>query len=274
MWRARCYSTISSRIERLKEHDMGRRIAAAALAAATCLATAAVAAPPPGQGGAFTFRFGGFFPTGTSDFWEYQETYYTFDHSDLNGLIGGVGYNAPITNYFEFDANADLYWSAVRSADGYYVDEFGYPPLHDSRLRTFPVTVGFRVLPAGRYARRGTEGSHYVRRPVFYFGGGIGMNYWQYEEEGDFVVPDPIFPGDALIVYDRFVDTGLAFQTYAMIGMEFPVAPRWNVTVEVRQSWCEANSGSSFPSTALGPGNPNQLDLGGTSVFVGGSLRF
>jgi len=199
----------------------------------------------------------------------------TWDHhSDLNGLIGGVGYNAAITNYFEFDANADIYWSAVRSADREYVDEFGYPPLHDSRLRTFPLTVGFRVVPAGRYARRGAEGSHYVRRPVFYLGGGVGMTYWQYEEEGDFVFPTPSDPFLVSIYYDRFVDTGLAFQTYAMIGMEFPVAPQWNVTVEVRQSWCEANSGSAYPSTALGPGSPNQLDLGGTSIFVGGALRF
>lgn len=68
---------------------MRRLLAAAAIVAAACLATTADAAPPPGRDGAFNFRFGGFFPTGSSDFWEYQETYYTFDHSDLNGLIGG-----------------------------------------------------------------------------------------------------------------------------------------------------------------------------------------
>ncbi len=254
---------------------MKRLFAAATIAVTACLATAA-AAPPPGKDGAFNFRLGWFLPTGSSDFWDYQENYYTLDHSDLNGLIGGVGYNAAISNYFEFDANADIYSSAVRSADGYYVDDFGYPILHDSRLRTFPLTVGLRVLPAGRYARRGAEGSHYVRRPVFYFGGGIGMSYWQYEEEGDFVFfdPTPSDPDGVGIFYDRYVDTGLAFQLYAMIGMEFPVAPQWNITFEVRQSWSEANLSDAYPSTALGPGSPHQLDLGGTSVFFGGSLRF
>ena len=255
---------------------MRRLFAAATIAAATCLATVAAAAPSPGRDGAFNFRFGGFFPTGSSDFWEYQETYYTFDHSDLNGLIAGVGYNGAINNYLEFDANADFYSSAVGSADGYYVDDYGYSIFHDSRLRVFPLTVGLRVLPAGRFARRGAEANHYVRRPVFYFGGGIGTSYWQYEEEGDFVFPDPtpIDPGGVSIFYDRYVDTGLAFQLYAMIGMEFPVAPAWNVTVEVRQSWSEASLSDAFPSTALGPEYPNQLDLGGTSIFVGGSLRF
>ena len=242
---------------------MRRLISAATIAAAVFLAAAAAAAPPPGRDGAFNFRFGGFFPTGSDDFWTTNEAAFTLDHSDFNGLIGGVGYNAAITNYFEFDANADFYTSTVRSADRYYVDQDGYSILHDSRLTSFPFSAGFRVLPAGRYARRGAEGNHYVRRPAFYLGGGIGMSYWQYEEEGDFVA------SDLSIVYDRFVATGLAFHAYAMIGIEFPVAPEWNITFEVRQSWADANPGGAFTYI-----NPGSLDLGGTSVFLGGSLRF
>lgn len=255
---------------------MRRIVAVAVVAVAVGLAATASAAPPPGREGAFNFRFGGFFPTGNSDYWEYQETYYTFDHSDLNGFTGGVGYNGAITNFLEFDANADFYVSATQSADNGYVDIDGFPILHDSRLATYPLTVGLRVLPAGRFARRGAEGSHYVRRPVFYLGGGVGMSYWQYEEEGDFVFsdPTPTDPEAVSIFYDRVAATGLAFQLYAMIGMEFPVAPQWNITFEVRQSWAEADPNDVFPSTALGPGFPNQLDLGGTSLFVGGSLRF
>jgi len=255
---------------------MRRVFAVAAIALAVGLAAPASAAPPPGAEGAFNFWLGGFFPTGSSDFWDYQETYYTFGHSDLNGFTSGVGYNGAITNYLEFDADASFYVSSTRSADGDFVDIDGFPILHDTRLATYPLTVGLRVIPAGRFARRGADGTHYVRRPVFYFGGGIGMNYWQYEEEGDFVFadPTPTDPEQVSIFYDRAVDSGLAFQWYAMIGMEFPVAPRWNITLEVRQSWAEANLNGLFPSTALGPGSPNQLDLGGTSVLVGGSFRF
>jgi len=255
---------------------MRRLLAVAGIAAATLLAVGPAAASPPGQDGAFNFRFGGFFPTGNSDFWEYQETYYTLDHSDLNGLTGGVGYTASINNYFEFDANADFYAAASRSTDSFFVDQDGFPILHDSRLLSFPLSVDFRVLPAGRYARRGAEGKHYVRRPVPYIGAGIGMDYWQYEEEGDFVFSDPI-PTErdrVSIFYDRRTDSGLAFETHVMLGIEFPVAPEWNITLEVRQSWAEASLSDAFPSTALGPGNPHRLDLGGTSVYLGGSLRF
>jgi hypothetical protein len=76
------------------------------------------------------------------------------------------------------------------------------------------------------------------------------------------------------VFFDRLQDTGLEFEKHAMIGIEFPVSPEWNLTFEVRQSWAEATLNSTFPSLALSPQNPQRLDLGGTSVFFGGSLRF
>ena len=242
---------------------MRRLLAAAAIAAATLLTATPATAAPPGRDGAFNFRLGVFFPAGSDDFWAANEAAFTLDHSDFNGPIGGVGYTASINNYFELDVNADFYASASRSADKFYVDQDGFSIFHDSRLAVFPVSVGFRVLPAGRYARRGAEGKHYVRRPVPYIGAGIGMSYWQYEEEGDFVA------SDLSIVYDRLVDSGLAFGEYVTVGIEFPVAPQWNITLEVRQTWADANPGGAFAGV-----NTGALDLGGTSVFVGGSLRF
>ena len=70
---------------------MRRFLAATTIAAGVFLTASAAAAPPPGRDGAFNFRFGGFFPTGSSDFWATNEAAFTLDHSDFNGLIGGVG---------------------------------------------------------------------------------------------------------------------------------------------------------------------------------------
>ena len=252
---------------------MRRYLPAAATIAAALFSLAAVAAPPD-QGGAFAFRGGGFFPAGSSDFWNEKEDHYTLDHSDLNGLAGGVGYIASINNYFEFDVNADFYAAASRASDSDFVDQNGAAILHDTRLAVFPLTAGFRVLPAGRFARRGAEGKHYVRRPVPYIGAGIGMDYWQYEEEGDFVFPDPFSPLGVSVFYDRLKDTGLEFEKHAEIGIEFPVAPEWNITFEVRRSWDEATLGDVFPSAALTVNDPRRLDLGGVFVFAGASLRF
>jgi hypothetical protein len=242
---------------------MKRAFAVATITAATVLAFSAHAAAPPGRDGAFNFRLGAFFPSGNGDFWTANEAAFTLDSSDFIGPITGVGYNAAITNYFEFDANADFYTSTVQSADRYYVDLDGFPIYHDTRLLSFPFSVGVRVLPIGRFARRGAEGERYVRHPVPYLGGGIGAVYWQYTEEGDFVA------SDLSIVYDRLTASGLAFEWYAMLGIEFPVSPIWNITLEVRQTWADATPGGTFYYV-----NPGSLDLGGTSVFIGGSLRF
>jgi hypothetical protein len=242
---------------------MRRLFSAATIVAATLVSGWVFAAPAPGAGEAFNFRLGWFFPRGNSDFWKTNEAAFTLDHSDFNGPITGIGYNMSINNYFEFDATTEFYGRAVGSADRFYQDVNGFPILHDSRLVEFPFSFGVRVLPAGRFARRGSDGTHYVRRPVPYLGGGIGMVYWRYEEEGDFVA------SDLSIVYDRLVASGVAFETYAMVGMEFPVAPQWNITFEVRQTWADATPGGQFTFI-----NNGSLDLGGTSVFVGGSLRF
>jgi opacity protein-like surface antigen len=256
---------------------MRRFLAVATLAGATLLSAGTAAAAPPGQGGAFNFRFGGFFPTGNGDFWSTNENKFTLDHSDLDGIMGGVGYSSAINNYLDFDVNADFYAAASTSANRWITDSSGFPILHDTRLAIFPLTVGLRVMPGGRYARRGAEGKHYVRRPVPYLGAGIGGAYWQYEEEGDFVYNDPSVPEGQSIYYDRNRDTGFAFEYYAAVGIEFPVAPTWNITFEARRSWADATVSGFFPSLQSNPplpGSGNTLDLGGYSVFIGGSLRF
>jgi len=89
------------------------------------------------------------------------------------------------------------------------------------------------------------------------------MAYWAYEEEGDFVA------SDLSIVYDRLKSTGLDFEAHANLGIEFPIAPDWYLTLEVRQSWAEATPGEEFTFV-----NPGKLDLGGTSLYMGAAMRF
>jgi hypothetical protein len=55
------------------------------------------------------------------------------------------------------------------------------------------------------------------------------------EEEGDFVA------SDLSIVYDRLTDSGIAFETHAFAGIEFPPSPVWNLTIEGRYSWADTD---------------------------------
>ena len=256
---------------------MKRLLAVAMIAASAIVTTGSAVAAPEKDDGAINFRVGGFFPTGQSDFWRDNAAAFTYDHTDFAGGLAGFGYTAPICNYFEIDVNADFYSATTRSSDR---DIFVYPNndliFHDTRLSIVPVTVGFRVLPAGRFSQRGSGGKRLVRHPVPYFGAGVGGAFWQYEEQGDFafVNPDPPPALPYVVDYDRRQASGLAFEKHVKIGIELPVAPKWNITLEARRSWANAKLSENFPSTALSASDPRRLDLGGYSVYVGASLRF
>lgn len=243
---------------------MKRILGLGAIAATVFLAAPAPAADP-GSDGAFQFRLGWFFPGGSGPVWDSIERDFTLSHSDFNGPIGGVGYVGSINNYLEFGVGVDLYAQSQTSADRAFVDQNGLPILHDTRLSMLPLSADFRVLPMGRYSQRGTSGRYRAKHPVLYLGGGVGLNYWEYEEVGDFVGTDV----NNTIFFDRLKDSGIDFEKHLMLGVELPVAPNWNLTFEARQSWAEAKLAGPF--TGIYDGN---LDLGGTSVFFGGALRF
>ncbi len=221
------------------------------------------ATPTPAYDGnlGFQFRLGGFFPSGDSVFWEDVEDTFTLRVSNFNDTIVGFSFVGSFGNHLETGFNIDFYRSTVRSSVRDYVDQAGLPILHDTRLTLTPMTVDVRLLPAGRYRIRGAQGRR-VLQPVFYLGGGLGFNYWEYEEVGDFVDFT-----DESIFFDRFIDTGWAFEAHALAGLELPFGRTWSLLFEGRYSWSEATPGGPF--SGLG-----ELDLGGFAAYVGASWRF
>ncbi len=230
----------------------------------------ALAQPPAPEGGtnSFQFRFGGFFPSGGGELWDANESVFTLRHGDFNDAILGLTYVAGITNNFEIGFNVDFFDSTVRSQDNGIIGDVqtGLHPEHDTELTMVPVTVDFRFLPGGRYAVRGRRGQYHVRQPVFYLGGGAGMNFWTYEERGSFIFEDPetsTFFED----FDHFKSNGTAFEAHALAGVELPVGQWWSVLIEGRYSWSNGNVHDAY----LAPAN---LKMDGTVVYLGGSVHF
>ena len=237
------------------------------LALAAAAATVPARAQAPRDNGALQFRIGGFFPQLNGEFWDANFDAYTLDDSDLQDAIVGGSFIFPATNNLELGFNVDFYDAATRSADRDFTDEFGNAILHDTGLRVVPMTVDLRFLPAGRYALRGKGGRIAVRRPVPYFGAGLGFSYWEFQEIGDFV-DDPNGP-DPTVIFDEVSDSGTAFETHVLAGIEIPVGPAWSLMFEGRYSWCDDQ-----PAGRLGEIYPGDIDLGGASFFFGGSVRF
>ncbi len=218
--------------------------------------------PGRGDAGAFQVRVGGFFPAGGGDVWRDNREFFTFDMEDMNSAMLGLSVVRSATGWLEFGFNADVYSGSAASAERGVVDEFGSPVVHDTRLRLVPVTADLRILPGGRRSHRSGP---YAPAPVFYFGGGLGLAFWEYEESGEFVdFSDPGLP----IFAGSFRADGVALESHLLAGLELPLGPAWGLLFEGRYSWADDQlDNADFPGFG-------RLDLGGPSIYVGASFRF
>lgn len=234
------------------------------------IATVAPAAAPvhaqagSAGGNGFQFRIGWFVPSGGSSFWDESAEVFTLDAQDFDDGAFGLTYVLGVSNAVEVGFNLDFFDATVLSEYRGWVDEFGYPILHDSELDLTPVTVDVRFLPGGRFGYRGSRGQYAVHKPVPYLGAGAGFVFWEYTEVGDFLDfqfdPPEVFPG-------YFEDDGVALELHVLAGIEIPVGRAWGFLVEGRYSWASADLGQDFEGMG-------SIELGGFSGFFGAAVHF
>jgi hypothetical protein len=219
--------------------------------------------PQPAES-AFQIRFGAFMPFGDSDFWDDTESVFTLDAEEFDDFILGLTYVRPVSNEVEIGFSIDFFEETVRSEYRDYVDEFGYPILHDTELSLMPVTADVRFIPGGRDRIR--PGGRHIVKPFFYIGAGVGLTFWEYEEYGDFL--DFSFDPPEIFL-DYFDDDGVAFEVHALAGVEVPVSRMTNFLLEARYSASDDDLGDDFEGLPA-----TELDLGGSSIYAGLSFRF
>ena len=245
---------------------MKRATLSTAVVATLLFALAAPAAAQsrgtPGPNSAFQVRLGYFMPRGGGELWEGNEETFTTQVTDFNDFVWGVSFTSGLANNVELGVNADFYSATTTSGYRDYLDDYGFPILHDTRLRQLPLSVDIRFLPTGRYRANARRGA--APRPVLYLGLGAGVNFWNYEETGEFI--DFASP-DLEIFSGHFSDEGVAWEVHAVGGLELPLNRGFNLLLEGRYSWSEAELGGDL--AGLG-----DLQLGGASISAGGSFRF
>jgi len=214
------------------------------------------------QSNSLQFRFGGYVPRGEGEFWVDTEDAFTIKTSDFRDPVVGFTYVASVNHILGFGVNADYFRSTVTSGYRDFVDDAGYPILHDSALTLVPLSVDLRIAPTGAYGDR--DPRYASRRPTLYLGGGVGLTLYQYEEVGDFIdFDDPTLP----VVFDRLQDDGAAFQAHALAGLDIPVGVAWGITLEAKYAWSEAELQDDFAGFGT-------IDLSGLTVSAGVSFRF
>jgi hypothetical protein len=231
------------------------------------LATVGAAQARPHGGGSdnsIQFKFGVFKPSGGGEVWDDVEDTFFLHSDDFKDPVLGFTYISGIGNHLELGFNIDVYDSVVASDYRDYVDEDGFPIIHDTALSMIPISVDLRLVPTGRHSYRGRGGRIQLRKPVVYVGGGFGMNLYEYEEFGYFIDfgVDPIE-----VFYGEFRDSGVSFQTHALAGVELPLGGSWGLIVEGKYTWSEEELGDDFRGFG-------DLDLGGFTGYIGAALHF
>ena len=246
-------------------------VATVLVALAPCALAGEPWSPDNGEWG---FRLGGFFPSGDSDGWRATGSGLTLEPSDFNGAMFGFTFAASLNPNLDFALSTDWLGSTTHSSYRNYLFEDNSPITQRETLRLMPVDFSLRILPTGRTAPRGTKGRRVLRPVVPYFGGGVGLMFYEYEQSGNFIdFTDPT----GLLVYHGYADTqSVTWSANVLAGIEVQFSPWVAMQVEGRYRWATGELGSDFHQLASrGSIAPNDhLDLGGASLSTGVVFRF
>jgi len=228
--------------------------------AAAVVALLALAAPAAAQrpyrsvaDNEFRIRVGQFEPRGDSAYWDDKFDFFTGSVDQFDDITIGGDYVLALGRRSSLMFSGDVYEGEDDQSYLGFVDEFGSPIVHTTRLQIASLTAAYVVSLTGRDATI-----------VPYVGVGGGVYDWELEERGDFidfgVVPNEIFT-------DRFRDGNTTLGWFWLAGVELPVGPRWSVFAEGRWQRLDEELNGDFEG--LG-----DLDLSGRSIFGGFSWRF
>ena len=228
-----------------------------ATAAVLLLATAADAQPRYGSNygsnNALRFRLGLFTPDADSTYWNDNFDVFTGDGEDFEDGTFGIDFRYGLGRRSSLMFSGDVWEGQHDQAYRDYVDERGRDIFHSTTLDIASLGAAYVI---------NFTGSGATVQP--YAGIGGAVYFWDLEESGDFI---DFFPQEPEIFTTTFKDNGEAYGWYWLLGVEFPLGPRWGAFAEAR--WQRADDDLSGDFEGLG-----KVDLSGRTISGGLSWRF
>lgn len=169
------------------------------------------------------------------------QTFRTFDIGDFDGVTIGGEWHLVVNDYIEGGVGVDFYQRTVAARDTSF-------PNAVVDLETRATSLGFsaRLFPMTRLG---------ALQP--YFGGGAGIHFWRYVEEGDFVTA-----ASGATVQASITDQGVAVGPVLLAGVRIPLGDQIRLGGELRHriGTAKLNAGPFFAGTTL--------DLGGVTTVL------
>jgi hypothetical protein len=233
-------------------------------------AITAVLGAAPAHAGGLDLRFGGYFPSASSNLFDDIHSLYTrgasfstaippgVEQDDWQGLFGGIEYNQKVADFVELAVHVDGYSKSLDTSYREYVNIDDSPILQTLRLSIVPIGFSVRLGPTSRRARLAP-----------FVVAGVDAMIYSYEEFGDFI---DFFDPELPIYPDAFVDDGVAFGLHALGGIRFYINRDFAIVGEGRYQWADTDMGDDFSPQE--PGFVNRIDLSGWTWTVGLHVRF
>ena len=235
-------------------------------------ATAFIAPPLHAQDAGDGFLFGaphvklsvrgGFaMPTAGSEIFGFTSNFLTVGKKDFAGISGAADVGIRITERFEAQFSAAVMRRTIGSEFRDWVGTDDKPIEQTTAFSRVPLTAGIKyyITSPGR-----SVGSlaWIPSRLTPYVGGGGGMMYYRFYQNGEFVdFQDLAVFHDSLESHD-WVPTG-----YANVGVDFSLTPHFGLVTEARYDFASARMSRDFQ-------NFDRIDLSGATATVGLNIRF
>jgi hypothetical protein len=151
--------------------------------------------------------------------------------------------------------------SMVQSEYRDWVDGDDLPIVQTTRLQRIPFTAKVRVYPLSRGRQIGRFA--WIPRAVNpFFGAGVGLVGWDFEQAGDFIDYDTLE-----IFSDQVASASTARLAGAFAGLEVALGNNLVLTGEGRYSWADDPMEGGFVGF-------DNIDLDGLTVTAGIAIRF
>jgi hypothetical protein len=205
----------------------------------------------PGDFGSWRFFMGIFEPEANSQFWDEYFMDFTGSPSSFQDLVFGTDYLWRTTRSGGLLFGASFYEGKSTLAYQDWVDADGQDISHTSSLGLSDLTAAY-VLRFGRNSIRP------------YIGGGGGLLWWRFREEGYFI---DFGAEDLPIFFGNYRADGLTWELVALAGLDFRLSHNWSFFFEGRYRWSEDELGDDFSGFGT-------IDLSGGQMVGGFSYNF
>lgn len=211
--------------------------------------------------GAITFHGGWAAARARSDVFAFTTNELTLERGDFSSPSAGVDVAFQAFRRTQVVLSGDFSGMDKHSEFRGFIDNNDLPIEQSTHFRRFPVTLSVKQYlnstgrSIGKFAWIPTRAAAYI-------GAGGGMQYYRFNQEGDFIDFDTMN-----VFHDTFESDGWTPTAHAFAGFDYTLTPRFAVTTEARYVWSHAELSNDFSGFT-------PIDLSGLGTTVGLTIRF